>query len=106
MNTVLQDLDLWEVWIEYDHFHPEHFGTLYVHGEVAVDKKSGSYLTKINGDETCQLSLQIPSNPGNIHTTKEVLYSEPIKNLNQYTTICVYAGNELIGYFDEIEVMI
>ena len=106
MNTLQQDLDLWEVWIEYDQFHPENFGTLYVHGEVTVDKKATSYLTKINCAETCQLQLQLPLTSANINSTKEVLYSEPIKNLNQYTSISIYAGNELIGYFDHIEVMI
>jgi len=106
MNTVQQDLDLWEVWIEYDQFHPENFGTLYVHGEVTVDKKTSSNLTKINGTENCQLNLQVPLTSTNITSTKEVLYSEPIKNLNQYTSICIYAGNELIGYFEDIEVMI
>jgi hypothetical protein len=106
INTLEQDLDLWEVWIEYDQFHPENFGTLYVHGEVTVDKKSASYLTKLNGDEKCQLKLQLPLRSTNVNSTKEVLYSEPIKNLNQYTSISIYAGNELIGYFDHIEVMI
>jgi len=106
MNTVQQDLDLWEVWIEYDQFHPEIFGTLYVHGEVTVDKKTSSYLTKITGAEECQLNLQLPIISTTVNSTKEVLYSEPIRNLNQYTSICIYAGKELIGYFEDIEVMI
>jgi len=106
MHVLQQDLDLWEVWIEYDQFSPEIFGILYVHGEVTVDKKTSSYLTKITGAEECQLNLQLPVISTNVTSTKEVLYSEPIKNLNQYTSIRIYAGDELIGYFDDIEVMI
>lgn len=101
-----QDLDLWEVWIEYDQFHPEYFGTLYVHGEVAMDKKNSSSLTKIDAKEGCQLNLQLPSISSGQSPIKEVLYSEPIRNLNQYTSVCIYAGNDLIGSFNDIEVMI
>jgi len=105
-NTLEQDLALWEVWIEYDQFHPEYFGTLYVHGEVSIDKKASSYLTKIADTDQYQLNLQLPLKSPGIHTTKEVLYSEPIRNLNQYTSVCIYSGNELIGSFDDIEIMI
>jgi hypothetical protein len=36
----------------------------------------------------------------------EVSYAEPIVNLNQYTSICIYSGDELIAEFTEIEVII
>lgn len=105
-HTLQQDLDLWEVWIEYDQFHPEYFGTLYVHGEVIINKKASSYLTKISGKDQYQLNLQLPQKSPGINSTQEVLYSEPIRNLNQYTSVCIYSGNELIGSFDDIEIMI
>ena len=38
MNAMEQDVDLWEVWIEYDQFDPDYFGVLYVHGEVFSGK--------------------------------------------------------------------
>ena len=34
------DIDLWEIWIEYDQINSRYFGTLYVLGEVLVDQKS------------------------------------------------------------------
>jgi|SRR6476646_3508874 hypothetical protein len=104
-NALQQDLDLWEVWIEYDQFHPEHFGTLYVHGEIATNKKICPRLTKISKDGS-QLTLQLPTKSEVDGCLKEVLYSEPIKNLNQYTSVCICEGDEVVEVLDDIEVMI
>ena len=106
MNAIHQDVDLWEVWIEYDQFHPEYFGTLYVHGEIPTDKKNSFSLIKRANDDNGELSLQLSEQSNNISYTKEVVYSEPVKNLNQYTSICIYSGNELVGCFNDIEIMI
>lgn len=106
MNVIQQQTDLWEIWIEFDQSHPEFFGTLYVHGEVTVDKKISSSLVKMESKESCQLNLQIPTSSSALGYTKEVLYSEPIRNPGQYTCICIYAGDELISSFNEIEIMI
>jgi hypothetical protein len=105
MNVIQQDTDLWEVWIEFDQSHPENFGTLYVHGEVAMDKNKRSLLTKVDTQD-CQLNLQLPARSNTFLYTKEVLYSEPIRNPNQYTSVCIYSGEELIGSFNDIEIMI
>jgi hypothetical protein len=106
MNAIQQDIDLWEVWIEFDQSHPEFFGTLYIHGEVIVDKKGPSSLTRIKSKDNCQLNLQLPARSADYRYTKEVLYSEPIRNPNQYTSVCIYAGEEMIGCFNEIEILI
>lgn len=100
------DVDLWEVWIEYDPSHPKFFGTLYIHGEVPVEKKLSCSLTKLKLNNSDQLILQLPPISPLSYHTKEVCYSEPIYNLNQYSSVHVYAGNELIASFDNIEVMI
>ena len=105
MNAIQQDLDLWEVWIEYDQFHPEYFGTLYVHGEITTGQKTNSCLIRMR-EEGCQLHLQLPANISGIGDSQEVVYSEPIKNLNQYSAICIYAGEELVGFINDIEIMI
>lgn len=106
MNAIQQTTDLWEVWIEFDPFHPQFFGTLYVHGEVVAAQKSKLPLIKISPDLGTQLILQLPARSDNDRYTNEVMYSEPIRNLNQYTSVCIYAGNELIGFFNTIEIMI
>jgi hypothetical protein len=104
-NVLQQDLDLWEVWIEFDQFDPEHFGTLYVHGEVSTNKHSSSRLIKMD-EEGCQLTLQLPSGSVGPRHMKELLYSEPIRNLNQYTSVCICEGDTMVALFDDIETMI
>ena len=42
-NTIQQDIDLWEAWVEFDAVATNCFGTLYITGEVLVDKKDGGY---------------------------------------------------------------
>lgn len=106
MNAALQDINLWEIWIEYDQFHPEYFGTLYVHGEISTDKKCDCPLIKLVTNNEGELTLQLPARQDDFYHTREVVYSEPIRNLNQYTSVSIYSGNELIGCFDEIEIMI
>lgn len=104
-----QVTDLWEVWIEYDQFNSEYFGTLYIFGEVVADQKSTSPLIKKvenckGANELCLMISDIKQ-PGSERII-EVCYSEPIRDLNQYSSICIYFGEELIAHFNEIEVMI
>lgn len=106
MNAIQHEADLWEVWIEFDHSHPEFFGTLYVHGEIFLDKKKSTALVRLDSKENSRLNLQLPVRSSSFQYAKEVLYSEPIRNPAQYTSVCIYAGDELIGSFDEIEIMI
>lgn len=106
MNIIEQDVDLWEVWIEYDQFHPDFFGTLYVHGEIASGTKSILPLAKLKNGLSGQLILQLPERSTRNNYTSEVFFSEPIRNLNQYSSVSIYAGNELIGCFHDIEIMI
>ena len=104
-----QVTDLWEVWIEYDQFNSEYFGTLYIFGEIVADQTNKNPLIKKvenckGANELCLMITDIQT-PGNERIT-EVCYSEPIRDLDQYSSICVYLGKELIAQFQEIEVMI
>jgi hypothetical protein len=105
INVIYQDTDLWEVWIEYDQFHPHYFGTLYVHGEILTDQKQCS-LVKVDSNNCSQLILQLPEKTSDHFYAAEVLYSEPVKNLNQYSSVFIYKGTELIGCLTDIEIMI
>ena len=107
MNAMEQDVDLWEVWIEYDQFNPKNFGTLYVLGEIMTDQNNlHPVIVKRGRFKNNQLVLQVPERPtGRCHIT-EVYYAESIEDLNQYASISIYAGTELVASFDEIEVMI
>ena len=102
-----QDIDLWEVCIEYDQFNPKNFGTLYVLGEILTDlKTSQPEIKKTVSVHQKQLVLQVPERPAGRCRMTEVYYAEPIEDLSQYATISIYAGSELVAMFDEIEVMI
>jgi hypothetical protein len=105
-NQVQEDLDLWEAWIEYDQLDPEHFGTLYVHGEVRSRQKYDPLLSKIINRPDNKLILHMSSSTTGSNRTKEVFYAEPVKNLNQYTSIFVYANEKLIARFNDIEILI
>ena len=106
MNAIQPDTDLWEIWIEYDQLHPEYFGILYVHGEIPANEINSSSLSKIAADSEGQLCLQLSATSSTISYSPEVFYSEPIRNLNQYTSVCIYVGSELIGRFNDIEIII
>jgi len=104
-QEVKQEVELWEAWIEYDPNNPEFFGILYVLGEVLAGQETRELIIRMD-DEDQALSLRIPSLPQGKCRRKEVMYSEPIRNLNQYASIRIYSGKELITRFDEIEVLI
>jgi len=102
-----EDIDLWEVWIEYDQFNPKKFGTLYVLGEILTDHSSTRNAIKMSGaSKDKQLVLQVPEKPSGRCRMTEVYYAEPIEDLNQYASISIYAGTQLVATIDEIEVMI
>ena len=49
----------------------------------------------------------IPVQHAEIHgPVREVLYSEPIESIDKYDAVRIYAGNELIANFDDIEILI
>lgn len=102
----LQEVGLWEVWIEYDQFHPTQFGTLYVLGEMITGAPGSATISRCDGGMEGELMLKLSSSTGHRNRMKEVLYSEPVKNLDQYHRVSIYANDELIAFFDDIEVLI
>ena len=101
----IQDIDLWELWIEFDQFNPNQFGILYVLGETLIGQGDQTLIKKMVHEDG-QLVLQLPPRPKRGGRMKEVLYSEAVDNLTQYSSVFIYAGTELIASFDEIEIMI
>lgn len=101
-----QDTELWEIWIEFDQCHPHFFGMLYVYGEVLAGKNTVTALKRLEGKNRHELVLQLPSSSPDETSVREVFYSEPVVNLNQYTAVSIYNGKELIRSFGDIEVLI
>jgi hypothetical protein len=108
-NTIQQDIDLWEAWVEFDAVATNCFGTLYITGEVLVDKKENHpFIIKCvreNEPQTLVLKIQ-NSTSANASKTAEVVYSEPLHNIDQYNCVKIYKGNELITLIEDIEVVI
>lgn len=110
MNQIKQDLAFWEAWIEFDPLQSNHFGTLYVLGEVVVKKnaarpklcKSG-YLTSKSRQLVLEINSWTSSSNGR---TREIIYSEPITDITQYTSVAVLANGELIAQLGHIEIVV
>ncbi len=106
-EKTIQDIDLWEAWIDYDPSDARFFGMLYVFGEVWAG--AGSVPIRLERDEQAPkgiLALRIPERTSNRLMPVEVHYAEPVENLNQYQCICIYSGEDLVLSFDDIEVLI
>jgi hypothetical protein len=107
-SSITQDLELWEAWVEFDHLNPGRFGTLYLLGETPVNSKGKVPLIKSvdESDPRC-LILTIPATEtfGRVKM-KEVIYAEPVNQINNYRSILVYRGDELLVEIDDIEVLI
>jgi hypothetical protein len=109
-TSQIQNIDLWEAWIEFDQLHPEFFGVLYITGEVATNKRSTQpfYISKeenssISNTLVLRLNYEI-SEEGNY--TEEVIYSEPLLNINPYTSVVIYAKDNIVAVIKDIEVLV
>lgn len=108
-NTIQQDIDLWEAWVEFDAVATNCFGNLYVTGEVLVGKKESrpSIIKYVHKNEPQTLVLKIQNSiAANASETAEVVYSEPLLNINQYNCVKIYKDNELITLIQDIEIVI
>lgn len=108
--THLQNIDLWEAWIEFDQLHPQYFGMLYITGEVETKKRS-AHPFNISKDEHPSLSNTLVlrlnhelCDEGNY--AEEVIYSEPLLNPSQYSSVVIYAGNKIVAVIKDIEVLV
>ena len=107
--TLIQDLELWEAWIEFDHLLTNRFGMLYVLGEAPVNgsEKIVRMIKTVDENDPGKLILTIPGNhlSGKVKM-KEVIYSEPVARIGQYHTIVINWGNELFLEINDIEVLV
>lgn len=111
MNSTIKQLDteLWEAWIEFDHFDPKNFGILYVMGEAPIAFKSNLPCISKSDKSPDEgiLVLELPAIKGESRTRiKEVLFSESIGQMQQYHTIMIYRGDDLLIEISDIEVLV
>jgi len=100
-----QNVDLWEAWIDLQTTTNSGTATLYLIGDIFTEnvfakpffKKREDYIPDV-------LSLEIihgiTSEDG---YPTEIMYSEELQEVDQYKTIFIYAGNELLTQIGDIE---
>lgn len=106
--TKHKEIGLWEAWIEFDSITPGYFGMLYVFGEIEMKKAlTHPFVLKREQGSKDELVLKIdPTYISSGAPMQEVLYSEPLFNIDQYASITVFAGEELIEKIEEIEILV
>jgi hypothetical protein len=106
-QLTIQEQDVWEAWIEFNQFFAGQFGTLYISGEFPVNGKPLSYYTSTRPTETgTELVIHMQARPEGRCRIKEFLYSEPVQHPAQYESICIYAGDEPVALFHDIEILV
>ena len=100
-----QNVDLWEAWIDLQTTYSGGTATLYLIGDIFTEnifakpffKKREDFLPEV-------LSLEIlPGITSEDGFVTEIMYSEDLQEIDQYKTICIYAGNELLTQIQDIE---
>ena len=79
--------------------------TINIYTFIFYEEFYGPLITK-GYDSEAQLVLNVPPMPHGRSRIKEVLYSEPVKSLNQYKGISIYSGEALIARLEDIEVLV
>ncbi len=105
IQTKQQNVDLWEAWIDLQATGNGETAILYLIGDIYTEnvfakpffKKRENYIPDI-------LSLEIlPGITSEEGYVTEIMYSEELQEVNQYKTIFIYAGNELLTQIEDIE---
>lgn len=106
-NTlIIQNIDLWEAWIDMQTDGSKTAGTLYVIGDITISNNiTDTVLVKRKASNSPnELSLEIvPDNITEDGYVVEIFYSESLTNIEQYDVITIYAGNDLLVIITDIE---
>jgi hypothetical protein len=100
-----QNVDLWEAWIDMQTASNGGSAVLYLIGDVFTDDRFAQpfFIKKKQANpEVLALEIKpgITSEDGYI---TEIMYSEELFRINQYSAIHIYAENELLTKIQDIE---
>lgn len=106
-NIKIQNIDLWEAWVDMQDTAEKTTATLYVIGDVCVNnaileprfEKVHNY-PGLEGRLVLQIVPNILSEEG---LDTEILYAEELDQPNQYSGITVLAGGEVVVEMDDLE---
>ena len=99
-----QNVDLWEAWID-TQTPTNGAATLFLIGDIfSNDRLAKPFFKKRMHSTPGILSLEIfPGITSEDGYITEIMYSEELHHLDQYTSIFIYAENELVFKIHEIE---
>ena len=102
-----QNVDLWEVWVDLQTPNHSNAATLYLIGDVFTNNHlTQPYFQKKKHTDPQVLSLEIfPGIASDDGFVTEVMYSEELEHSEQYSSILIYAGDELVAHLEDIEVL-
>lgn len=105
IETKQQNVDLWEVWVDMQTSTNGNAATLYLIGDVFTDNRLNQpYFIKKPNRDPGVLSLELfPGVASEDGYVTEVMYSEELKHIDQYSTIMIFAGDELVTRIQDIE---
>lgn len=100
-----QNVDLWEAWIDLQTTNSAGTATLYLIGDIFTENIFAKPFFKKREDFIPEvLSLEIlPGITSEDGYVTEIMYSEDLQDIDQYKTIFIYAGNELLTQIQDIE---
>ena len=100
-----QNVDLWEAWIDLHPTNGSGAATLYLIGDIFTENIFAKPFFKKRQDFIPDvLSLEIvPGITSEDGYVTEIVYSEDLQEIDQYKTIFIYAGNELLTQIKDIE---
>ena len=108
-NTVAQNIDLWEAWIDVQADGQNHSATIFVIGDVMVNNlileprfvkcvpppgKEGRLTLDILPNVLCEDGTEI-----------EIMYAEQLTNINQYSGVTIYLNGEIFVEIDDLDVI-
>lgn len=105
IETKQQNVDLWEAWIDMQIASNGNIATLYLIGDVFTDDRfAAPHFIKKEHSDPHVLSLEIyPGITSEDGYVTEAMYSEELQDIDQYSSILIYAGTELLASIQDIE---
>lgn len=100
-----QNVDLWEAWIDLQIVSNGGTATLYIIGDVYTnDHFARPYFIKRQHNNPKVLKLDIlPGITSEDGYITEIMYAEELNHVDQYSSIFIYAGDELLTTLQDIE---
>lgn len=108
-TTTAQNIDLWEAWVDVQSTDDPPSATLFVIGDVVVNNLilEPKFVKRPSFEHRpTWLVLEIvPNILCDEGTELEIVYSEKLANIHQYTGVMVMLGNEVIVEMDELDII-